>query len=250
MNCACVENPPAGPIAWPWFCVKPFQRGIEILFSPALECQWIGAPRSWHVAHSGSHHVSLKCLSPGRVVLGSASITTPRWPFFTARCDFLRRHFDAAQVGNDAERHVAIAQLAPFGEPVVVGLHARELELRVALKDRAALYRIVREQHFAVDHAARRRGGVRAGDFPDESVDGAGGVLAYSGASVAQGKPARVSGSAHPAHHFGVSRRGWRHDGARSSSDADRCPGQNAIVDSRPGGSGVIAVETRRAIGA
>src|SRR5215210_2905772 len=77
MNCACVEKLPAGPIAWPWLGVKPFHFGIETLFSPALECQWIGIFRSWHFCHSGSHQVSLKCLRPGRVVLGSASMTTP-----------------------------------------------------------------------------------------------------------------------------------------------------------------------------
>ncbi len=114
----------------------------------------MGTPRSWQVAHSGSHHGSLKCLRPFFTMLGSASMTMPRWPFLTARSHFFRRGLDGAQVRNERERNVAIAVLAPLGERVVVGLHAGQLELGVALEERRALHRVVGEQHLAVDAVA------------------------------------------------------------------------------------------------
>jgi len=78
------RDPPAGPMACPWLGVKPFQRGT-LRAMPAPACQWMGTPRSWQVAQSGSHQVSLKCLRPLRTMLGSATMRMPRWPFLTAR---------------------------------------------------------------------------------------------------------------------------------------------------------------------
>ena len=121
---------------------------------PAPACQWMGTPRSWQVAHSGSHQVSLKCLRPGTRHARLRQHDDAAMAFLHRAPRFLRRGFDAAQVRNDRERHVAIAHLAPLGERIVVGLHAGELELGVALEERAALHRIVGEQHLAVDAVA------------------------------------------------------------------------------------------------
>ena len=57
--------------------------------------------------------------------------------------DFGDRLLDTAQVRNDGQRHIPIADLDPLGQRVVVRAHTVELEFGVALKERRALDRIV-----------------------------------------------------------------------------------------------------------
>src|SRR5688572_1148539 len=71
--------------------------------------------------------------------------------FFDCAPHFRRRRFDTAQVRNERERYVTVTHFSPFRQPIVVSLHAGELELGVTLKHGRALYRIVGEQYFAVD---------------------------------------------------------------------------------------------------
>ena len=125
---------------------------------PAPACQWIGHAEILAGRPQRIPPRVVEMLEPRRVMLGSASMTMPRWPFFTARSRFLRRRFDAAQVGNDRERHVAIAHLAPLGQ------RRRCRPARSASSNSAspwknvrALHRIVGEQHLAVDAVAIQR---------------------------------------------------------------------------------------------
>src|SRR5262249_40012792 len=63
------------------------------------------------------------------------------------------RHGDvnAAHVGNDGQRHIALAHLAPLGERVVVGSHTVQLKLGTALEEAATLHRIIGKQNLGVN---------------------------------------------------------------------------------------------------
>ena len=65
--------------------------------------------------------------------------------------DFGDDYVNLAHVGNDRHRHIAVADLAPLRQGIVIRLHAGELELGIGLKKGKIRHRAVGIEHLAVD---------------------------------------------------------------------------------------------------
>ena len=72
-------------------------------------------------------------------------------PFVDGPLDFRHGDVDAAHIGNNGQRDIALTHLTPLGERVVVGPHAVQLKLGVALEETAALHRVVGKEDLGIN---------------------------------------------------------------------------------------------------